>query len=79
MFFGAVNATGKINYWDHLCECRRISQLLIKDFYLIHTSDIMYSSPSIVRVIKARRMRWAGHVVRMGGSEGCIQHFCWEA
>jgi hypothetical protein len=25
-----------------------------------------YSSPSIVRVIKARRMRWAGHVERMG-------------
>jgi hypothetical protein len=27
----------------------------------------MYSSPNIVRVIKSRRMRWAGHVVRMGG------------
>ena len=26
----------------------------------------MYSSPNIVRVIKLRRMRWAGHVVRMG-------------
>jgi hypothetical protein len=26
----------------------------------------MYSSPSIVRVIKSRRMRWAGHVSRMG-------------
>jgi hypothetical protein len=26
----------------------------------------LYSSPSIVRVIKARRMRWAGHVERMG-------------
>jgi hypothetical protein len=26
----------------------------------------LYSSPSIVRVIKARRMRWAGHVVHMG-------------
>jgi hypothetical protein len=24
-----------------------------------------YSSPSIVRMIKSRRMRWAGHVVRM--------------
>jgi hypothetical protein len=39
----------------------------------------LYSSPSIVRVIKARQMRWAGHVARMGGGEGCIQHFGWEA
>jgi hypothetical protein len=33
----------------------------------------LYSSPNIVRVIKSRRMRWAGHVARMG--EG----FGWEA
>jgi hypothetical protein len=26
----------------------------------------LYSSPSIVRVIKARKMRWAGHVARIG-------------
>ena len=26
----------------------------------------LYSSPSIFRVIKSRRMRWAGHVARMG-------------
>jgi hypothetical protein len=26
----------------------------------------LYSSPSIIRKIKSRRMRWAGHVARMG-------------
>jgi hypothetical protein len=26
----------------------------------------MYSSPSIIRMIKSRTMRWAGHVARMG-------------
>jgi len=32
----------------------------------------LYSSPNIVRVIKSRRMRWAGHVGRMGEERGCI-------
>jgi len=40
----------------------------------------MYSSPNIVRVIKSRRMRWAGHVARMGrGGEGSVQGFGGEA
>jgi hypothetical protein len=26
----------------------------------------LYSSPSIIGMIKSRRMRWAGHVARMG-------------
>jgi hypothetical protein len=30
---------------------------------------VLYSSPNIVRVIKSRRMRWAGHVARMGREE----------
>ena len=30
----------------------------------------LYSSPNIVRVIKLRRMRWAGHVARMGEERG---------
>jgi hypothetical protein len=27
---------------------------------------IVYSSPDIIRQIKSRRMRWVGHVARMG-------------
>jgi hypothetical protein len=34
---------------------------------------ILYSSPNIIRQIKSRRMRWAGHVVHMG--EECVQGF----
>jgi len=34
--------------------------------------NYLYSSPNIVRVIKSRRMRWAGHVARMGEERGCI-------
>jgi hypothetical protein len=30
----------------------------------------LYSSPNIVRVIKSRRMRWAGHVARTGERRG---------
>jgi hypothetical protein len=30
----------------------------------------LYSSPNIVRVIKSRRMIWAGHVARMGKGRG---------
>ena len=32
----------------------------------------VYCSPNIVRVIKSRRMRLAGHVARMGEERGCI-------
>jgi len=32
----------------------------------------LYSSLNIVKVIKSRRTRWAGHVARMGEKRGCI-------
>ena len=34
----------------------------------LHNEELndLYSSPNIVRMIKSRRMRWAGHVARMG-------------
>jgi hypothetical protein len=36
--------------------------------FKLHNEELhdLYSSPSIIRIIKARRMRWAGHVARMG-------------
>ena len=33
----------------------------------------LYSSPNIVRVIKSRRMRWAGHVARMVEERGAYR------
>src|SRR5215470_4129506 len=33
----------------------------------------LYSSPNIIRVIKSRRMRWAGHVARMGEGRGAYR------
>jgi hypothetical protein len=38
----------------------------------LHNKELhgLYSSPSIVMVIKGRRMRWAGHVARMGEVRG---------
>jgi len=38
----------------------------------LHNEELidLYSSPNIVRAIKSRRMRWAGHVARMGEERG---------
>ena len=38
----------------------------------LHNEELndLYSSPNIVRVIKSRRMRWDGHVARMGEERG---------
>jgi hypothetical protein len=34
----------------------------------LHSGELhnLYSSPDVIRQIKSRRMRWAGHVARMG-------------
>jgi len=38
----------------------------------LHNAELndLYSSPNIVPVIKSRRVRWAGHVARMGEERG---------
>jgi hypothetical protein len=42
------------------------------DWRKLHNEELhgLYSWPSIVRVIKARRMRWAGNVARIGEMRG---------
>jgi hypothetical protein len=38
----------------------------------LHNEELsdLYSLPNIVRVVESRRMRWAGHVARMGERRG---------
>ena len=42
-------------------ECRKLHNEELRD---------LYSLPNIVRVVKSRRMRWVGHVARMGEGRG---------
>jgi hypothetical protein len=41
----------------------------------LHNEELndLYSSPNIIRAIKSRRMRWAGHVARMGEGRGAYR------
>jgi hypothetical protein len=40
----------------------------------LHNEELhnLYSSPSVIRMIKSRRMRWIGHVAAKGGEAECI-------
>ena len=46
-----------------------------REWKKLHNEELndLYSSPSIVRVIKSRRMRWTGHVTRMGERRGAYR------
>jgi hypothetical protein len=43
-----------------------------REWRKLHNEDLndLYTLPNIVRVVKSRRMRWAGHVARMGEDRG---------
>jgi hypothetical protein len=46
----------------------------------LHNDELhsLYFSPNIVRVIKSRRMRWVGHVVRMEEVRGVYRLLVWR-
>jgi hypothetical protein len=46
----------------------------------LHNEELrdLYSLSSIIRIIKSRRMRWAGHVTLMRGRGMCIGYW-WES
>ena len=61
-----------------VCEVLRIFEPrrdeVTGEWRRLHNEEIndLYCSPNIVRVMISRRMRWAGHVARMGEERGCI-------
>ena len=62
----------------YMCVCVCVHLLVLINKFLIYVvvfryiakavyfPSCLYCSPNIVRVIKSRRMRWTGHVARMG-------------
>ena len=48
----------------HINTCGKLHKKELND---------LYASPNIVRVIKSRRMRWAGHVARTGDKRGVFR------
>jgi hypothetical protein len=50
-------------------ECKKLHNKELHD---------LYSLPSIIRMIKSRRMRWAGNVAQIG-RRGTRIGYCWES
>jgi hypothetical protein len=56
--------------WDEVTgEWRKLHNEELRDFN---------SSPSIIRIVKSRKMRWAGHVARIG-RRGTHMGYWWES
>jgi len=76
-------ATWSLTFWEErslrVFENRVLKRILglkcdglRREWRKLHNEEMndLYSSPNIVRMIKSRRMRWEGHVTRMGERRG---------
>jgi hypothetical protein len=55
-------------------------EVVIRDWRKLHNEELnsFYSSPSIITMLKSWRMRWAGHVARMGRRRRMYTGYRWE-
>ena len=73
------NTSGTFVHFFSAIMLRRIfgprSDEVTGEWRRLHNEELndLYSSPNIVRVIKSRRMRWAGHVARTGEERGAYR------
>jgi hypothetical protein len=73
-------------------ECGGETHIFLNSVYLIDRDEVtgewrrlhnkelyaLYSSPNIIRVMKSRTLRWAGHVARMGERRGAYRALAWK-
>ena len=60
---------------NNTIEYKKVKRYIIREpGKRSHNEELndLYSSPNMVRVIKSRRMRWTGHVARMGKERRCV-------
>jgi hypothetical protein len=71
-----LQKTAKIDISNLQC----LYQEVTGEWRKLHNEELLdlYSSPSIIRIIKSRRMNWAGHVARMG-RRGTLIDYWWGA
>jgi len=64
-----ANSMFILNSFEHVCHTY---VYIISAQRKLHNEELsdLYSLPNIVHVVKSRRMRWAGHVARMGEERG---------
>ena len=70
------NSVEFVTFTDIFVQRKRITIfhvfIYLMEWRRLHNEELndLYSSPNIVRVIKSRRTRWAGHVARMDEERG---------